>query len=204
MLCGQKQKRSFHSFRVKVALLRYIVFYYKSGCDTSEPHVSYISRACSSLVRQPYYAPNCIISKILSLETILASEKGRLDGGTFYIDEYTLIFLFSQCIRCAQKRYCWESVRFASERSRVRIPLGPPICRIVLYDAAFFMPKKTLADRAGLRTLKSDANRAGSSIYFLKIHRFHASFFAFCRVLRAIASLLCPFSEISSKIPAPS
>jgi len=28
-----------------------------------------------------------------------------------------------------------------------------------LYDAAFFMLKKTLADRAGLRTLKSDANR---------------------------------------------
>ena len=64
--------------------------------------------------------------------------------------------------------------------------------RIVLYDAAFFMLKKTLADRAGLRTLKSDANRAGSSMYFLKIHRFHASFFAFCRVLRASASLLCP------------
>ena len=54
------------------------------------------------------------------------------------------------------------------------------------------MPKKTLADRAGLRTLKSDANRAGSSMYFLKIHRFHASFFEFCRVLRASASLLCP------------
>ena len=35
------------------------------------------------------------------------------------------IFLFSRCIRCAQKRDCWESVRFASERSRVRIPLGP-------------------------------------------------------------------------------
>ena len=64
--------------------------------------------------------------------------------------------------------------------------------RIVLYDAAFFMLKKTLADRAGLRTLKSDANRAGSSMYFLKIHRFHVSFFAFCRVLRASASLLCP------------
>ena len=64
--------------------------------------------------------------------------------------------------------------------------------RIVLYDAAFFMLKKTLADRAGLRTLKSDANRVGSSMYFLKIHRFHASFFAFCRVLRASASLLCP------------
>ena len=29
-------------------------------------------------------------------------------------------------------------------------------------------------------------------MYFLKIHRFHASFFAFCRVLRASASLLCP------------
>ena len=126
MLCGQKQKRSFHSFRVKVALLRYIVFYCKLGCDTSEPHVSYISRACSSLVRQPYYAPNCIVSKIRGLEIILVSEKGRLDGRTFYIDEHTLIFLFSQCIRCAQKRDCWESVRFASERSRVRIPLGPP------------------------------------------------------------------------------
>ena len=37
-----------------------------------------------------------------------------------------------------------------------------------------FYVQKTLADRAGLRTLKSDANRAGSSIYFLKIHRFHA------------------------------
>ena len=102
------KKCIFHSFRGKVALLRYIVFSFESGCDTSEPHVSYISRACSSLVRQPYYAPNCIISKIRGLETILASEKGRLDGRTFYIDEYTLIFLFSQCIMCAQKRYCWE------------------------------------------------------------------------------------------------
>ena len=133
MLCGQKQKRSFHSFRVKVALLRYIVFYCKLGCDTSEPHVSYISRACSSLVRQPYYAPNCIVSKIRGLEIILVSEKGRLDGRTFYIDEHTLIFLFSQCIRCAQKRDCWESVRFASERSRVRLPSSPysrkPLCR---------------------------------------------------------------------------
>ena len=116
----KEQKRSFYSFRVEVALLRYIVFYFKSGCDASEPHVSTISRACSSLVRQSYYAPNCIISKIRGLETILASEKGRLDGRTFYIDEYTLIFLFLQCMRCAQKRYCWESVRFASERSRIR------------------------------------------------------------------------------------
>ena len=136
------KKRSFHSFKVEVALLRYIVFYCESGCDTSEPHVSYIAGACSSLVRQPYYAPNHIILKISGLETILASEKGRLDGRAFYMDEYTLIFLFSQCIMCAQKRYCWESVRFASERSRVRIPLGPPICRVVLYDAAFFMSKK--------------------------------------------------------------
>ena len=90
--------------------------------------MSYISRACSSLVRQPYYAPNSFILKICGLETILASEKGRLDGRTFYIDKYTLIFLFSQCIMCAQKRDCWESVRFASERSRVRIPPGPPYC----------------------------------------------------------------------------
>jgi len=27
------------------------------------------------------------------------------------MDEYTLIFLFSQCMRCAQKRYCWEATR---------------------------------------------------------------------------------------------
>ena len=60
--------------------LRYIVFYFELGCDTSEPHVSYISRACSSLVRQPYYAPNSFILKIRGLETILASEKGRYDG----------------------------------------------------------------------------------------------------------------------------
>ena len=136
------KKRIFHSLRVEVTLLRYIVFYCKLGCDTSEPHASTISRACSSLVRQSYYIPDCFILKINGLETILVPAKSRLDGGTFYIDEYTLIFLFSQCMRCAQKRYCWESVRFASERSRVRIPLGPPICRIVLYDAAFFMSKK--------------------------------------------------------------
>ena len=37
-----------------------------------------------------------------------------------------------------------------------------------------FYVQKPLADRAGLRTLKSDANRVGSSMYFLKIHRFHA------------------------------
>ena len=119
------KKRISHSSRVEVALLRYIVFSFESGCDTSEPHMSYISRACSSLVRQPYYAPNSFILKISGLETILATEKGRLDGKTFYIDEYTLIFLLSQCIRCAQKRYCWESVRFASERSRVRLPSSP-------------------------------------------------------------------------------
>ena len=125
MLCGQKQKRSFHSFRVKVALLRYIVFYYESGCDTSEPHVSYISRVCSSLVRQPYYAPNSFILKISGLVVVLTVRKVHWAGRVFHMDEYTLIFLFSRCIRCAQKRDCWESVRFASERSRVRIPLGP-------------------------------------------------------------------------------
>ena len=141
-LAVKNKKRSFHSSRVELTLLRYIVFYCRLGCDASEPHVSYISGACSSLVRQPYYAPNSFILKISGLETILATKKDGLNGRIFHIDEYTLIFLFSQCIRCAQKRYCWESVRFASERSRVRIPLGPPICRIVLYDAAFFMPKK--------------------------------------------------------------
>ena len=136
------KKRSFHSFKVEVALLRYIVFYCELGCDTSEPHVSCISRACSSLVRQPYYAPNSFILKIRGLVVVLTVRKVHWAVRASYIDEYTLILLFSQCIMCAQKRYCWESVRFASERSRVRIPLGPPICRIVLYDAAFFMSKK--------------------------------------------------------------
>ena len=121
-----RKRRGLHLFRVRTALLSYIVFYCELGCDTSEPHMSYISRACSSLVRQPYYAPNSFILKISGLETIFVTKKGSLNGRTFYIDEYTLIFLFSQCIRCAQKRDCWESVRFASERSRVRIPLGPP------------------------------------------------------------------------------
>ena len=140
MLCGQKQKRSFHSFRVKVALLRYIVFYYESGCDTSEPHVSYISRVCSSLVRQPYYAPNSFILKIRGLVVVLTVRKVHWAGRAFYIDEYTLFFLFSRCIRCAQKRDCWESVRFASERSRVRIPLGPPFSSYsnpILYEKGF-------------------------------------------------------------------
>ena len=127
------KKRSFHSFKVEVSLLRYIVFYCELGCDTSEPHVSYISRACSSLVRQPYYIPNRFLLKISGLETILATKKGRWDGRSFYMSEYTLIFLFSRCIRCAQKRDCWESVRFASERSRVRLPSSPysrkPLCR---------------------------------------------------------------------------
>ena len=119
-LVVKHKKRIFQSLRAEVALLRYIVFCCESGCDTSEPQVSYISRACSSLVRQPYYIPNRFLLKISGLETILATKKGRWDGRSFYMDEYTLIFLFSRCIRCAQKRDCWESVRFASERSRIR------------------------------------------------------------------------------------
>ena len=113
------KKRSFHSFKVEVALLRYIVFYCELGCDTSEPHVSYISRACSSLVRQPYYIPNRFLLKISGLETILAALKDRLAGRMFYMDEYTLIFLLSQCIRCAQKRDCWECKRIAFVPHRV-------------------------------------------------------------------------------------
>ena len=110
-LLSNVKKRSFHSSRVAVALLRYIVFYCELGCDTSEPQVSYISRACSSLVRQPYYAPNRFILKISDLDAILAALKDRWDGKTFCIDEYTLIFLFSRCARCAQKRDCWEPMR---------------------------------------------------------------------------------------------
>lgn len=120
------KKRSFHSFKVEVTLLRYIVFSFESGCDTSEPHVSCISRACSSLVRQSYYIPNRFILKISGLVVILTVRKVHWAGRAFYVDEYTLIFLFSRCIRCAQKRDCWESVRFASERSRIRTA-GP--CR---------------------------------------------------------------------------
>ena len=101
--------------------------------------MSYISRACSSLVRQPYYAPNCIISKIRGLETILASEKGRLDGRAFYIDEYTLIFLFSRCIRCAQKaRLLGERSVRIREVKGVRIPLGPLFSSSVILTLLLF------------------------------------------------------------------
>ena len=86
--------------------------------------MSYISRACSSLVRQPYYAPNRFISKISGLETILATLKDRLDGRTFYMDEYTLIFLFSQCIRCAQKRDCWEWANGGYSQSQIASKLA--------------------------------------------------------------------------------
>ena len=113
------KKRSFHSFKVEVALLRYIVFYCELGCDTSEPHVSYISRACSSLVRQPHYIPNRFILKISGLVVVLTVRKVHWDGRAFYMDEYTLIFLFSQCMRCAQKRYCWECKRIAFVPHRV-------------------------------------------------------------------------------------
>ena len=113
------KKRSFHSFEVEATLLRYIVFYCNLGCDTSEPHVSYISRACSSLVRQPYYAPNSFILIISGLETILATKKVYQHDRAFHMDEYTLIFLLSQCIRCAQKRYCWECKRIAFVPHRV-------------------------------------------------------------------------------------
>ena len=113
------KKRSFHSFKVEVALLRYIVFYCELGCDTSEPHVSYISRACSSLVRQPYYIPNRFLLKISGLETILATKKVHQHDRAFHMDEYTLIFLFSRCIRWAQKRYCWECKRIAFVPHRV-------------------------------------------------------------------------------------
>ena len=166
--------------------------------------MSYISRACSSLVRQPYYAPNCIILKISGLETILASEKGRLDGRTFYIDEYTLIFLFSRCIRCAQKRDCWESVRFASERSRVRIPLGPPICRIVLYDAAFFMPKKLWQTVPGSEPWSRMRTGRGHPCTFWKSIGFTLLSLHFAECCGQAHRFYAPFSEISSKISAPS
>ena len=132
------KKRLFHSFRAEVALLRYIVFYCELGCDTSEPHMSYISRACSSLVRQPYYIPNRFILKISVFVVVLTVRKVHWAGGTFYMDEYTLIFLFSQCMRCAQKRYCWESVRFASgpggipagrRLAATKAPVGLWLCR---------------------------------------------------------------------------
>ena len=117
------KKRSFHSFKVEVALLRYIVFYCELGCDTSEPHVSYISRACSSLVRQPYYAPNSFILKISGLETILATEKGRWDGRARNQPSGLLL-----------------SARVPTSRNVYRGDFR--FCRIVLYDAAFFLSKK--------------------------------------------------------------
>ena len=166
--------------------------------------MSCISRACSSLVRQPYYAPNSFILKISGLETIFVTKKGSLNGRTFYIDEYTLILLFSQCIRCAQKRYCWESVRFASERSRVRIPLGPPICRIVLYDAAFFMPKKLWQTVPGSEPWSRMRTGWGHQYTFWKSIGFTFLSLHFAERCGQAHRFYAPFSEISSKISAPS
>ena len=166
--------------------------------------MSYISRACSSLVRQPYYAPNSFILKISGLETIFVTKKGSLNGRIFYMDEYTLIFLLSQCIRCAQKRYCWESVRFASERSRVRIPLGPPICRIVLYDAAFFMPKKLWQTVPGSEPWSRMRTGRGHQCTFWKSIGFTLLSLHFAEFCGQVHRFYAPFSEISSKISAPS
>ena len=166
--------------------------------------MSYISVACSSLVRQPYYAPNSFILKISGLETIFVTKKGSLNGRIFYIDEYTLIFLLSQCIRCAQKRYCWENVRFASERSRVRIPLGPPICRIVLYDAAFFMSKKPWQTMPGSEPWSRMRTGRGHHCTFWKVIGFTLLSLHFAECCGQAHRFYAPFSESSSKISAPS
>ena len=166
--------------------------------------MSYISRACSSLVRQPYYAPNSFILKISGLVVVLTVRKVHWAGRTFYMDEYTLIFLFSHCIRCAQKRDCWESVRFASERSRVRIPLGPPICRIVLYDAAFFMPKKLWQTMPGSEPWSQMRTGRGHQYIFWKSIGFTLLSLHFAECCGQVHRFYAPFSEIPSKISAPS
>ncbi len=84
--------------------------------------MSYISRACSSLVRQPYYAPNSFILKISGLETILATEKGRWDGRARNQPSGLLL-----------------SARVPTSGNVYRGDFR--FCRIVLYDAAFLCPK---------------------------------------------------------------
>ena len=131
------KKRSFHSFKVEVALLQYIVFYCELGCDTSEPHVSYISRACSSLVRQPYYIPNRFILKIRGLVVVLTVRKVHWDGRSFYMDEYTLIFSFLMVHKvCTKARLLGErSVRIRKVEGST--PFESIKRRIVLNDTAF-------------------------------------------------------------------
>ena len=108
--------------------------------------------------------------------------------GRIYVD-FSFLTLHKVCTKA----------RLLGERSvRIREVKGSNPSRSTNLPHRFvrcgvFYVQKTLADRAGLRTLKSDANRVGSSMCFLKIHRFYASFFTFCMVLRARASLLCPF-----------
>ena len=97
----------------------------------------------------------------------------------------------------AVHKVCTKAILLGERSVRIREVKGSNPSRSTNLPRRFvrcgvFYVQKTLADRAGFRTLKSDANRAGSSMYFLKIHCFHVSFFAFCRALRASASLLCP------------
>ena len=98
----------------------------------------------------------------------------------------------------AVHKVCTKAILLGERSVRIREVKGSNPSRSTNLPHRFvrcgvFYVQKTLADRAGLRTLKSDANRVGSSMCFLKIHRFYASFFTFCMVLRARASLLCPF-----------
>ena len=101
-------------------------------------------------------------------------------------------------------KVCTKAILLGERSVRIREVKGSNPSRSTNLPHRFvrcgvFYVQKTLADHAGLRTLKSDANRAGASMYFLKIHRFHASFFEFCMVLRASASLLCPLLGDSFK-----
>ena len=110
-------------------------------------------------------------------------------------------FKWGVCRLVAQPRHApkYGPIAQLGERSvRIREVKGSNLPHRFVRCGVFYA-QKTLADRAELRTLKSDANRVGSSMYFLKIHRFHASFFEFYTVLRASASLLCPLLGNSFK-----
>ena len=77
--------------------------------------MSTISRACSSLVRQPYYTPNHFILKISGLEVILATKKGRWDGRMFYMNDYTSIFLFFTV-----HKVCTKAILLGERSVRIR------------------------------------------------------------------------------------
>ena len=81
---------------------------------------------------------------------------------------------------------------------------APPICRIVLYDAAFFMPKKLWQTVPGSEPWSRMRTGRGHQYIFWKSIGLTLLSLHFAECCGQAHRFYAPFSEISSKISAPS